>query len=1073
MNPTFWLENFFLALLRASWQASVLIVLVLLLRWSLRKTLPPEWRFWFWMLVLVRLALPVSLESPISIFNYSGLRVPSALHAPVPWSAPQAQPITAQAPDTQGAADVHTVMSEFPRIDAIVTPPPDLQPQKWTAVQPSMLFAIAWGLGVLALTMRVFWGHRRLVKLLRNSPECTNPRLIEILVGCVRELGLRCRPILIETEEVGGPAILGVLSPRLLLPQSAARALTNTQLRCVMMHELCHLRRRDVLLNWLATTIQILHWFNPLVWLASGRFRADRELACDARVLEYLRQEETSEYGNTIIRLMEGFAARSRIPGTVGISENLGHLKLRLAMIGRFARRPLGLALVAIFGVILLGIVTLTDAQAPGAPLAADTGSHLDLFLFQGCTSAPRPCPCDPPAAIKAAIEKASPTEMDSAGGAEKLKPKLEALRALTIQYPREVAVHLAYQTASLRYGYAVPNSSQSEYRALAEQHPEDALYQYLYGNSLQWSDRDMERRYLMAALQKDPAIPWPHLALSRLDEIARKPEDATGHLRTFLAACPCNLDAYSRLIRMEPAEQAAQDIPKLRQLLGQNPSASLSVYMSLWDTQFQITPILDYPKVRKEITGDLTELRKLNRVDDPGWWTVLEEGYKRAWDQKGSEWVRTERARQLQSTPYGFNAAYLKWMRDNPYPTRDASPDKLAVRRRALIDQTAAWVREWPDDVGAWTQRFGAVAYSAEATPEEADAAIAGLLRTIEKNPTAVPIMSNGQPNLTIASYYTQHTRHLDLVPGLIEKVMQKEDKALVSTSSEAQPWERDRWSAWCTLAEAYIGMKQPNQARGTLDQMKAYLVKQSTSPWVVYSATQYQVLQGHLAEVENRKAEALTLYQSALRERAKTGNEMVSITGVQPPNPVMDSAAKLWQELHRPDSGWQSFLAELQTMRTERQKSSAAKWQKVEIPLPDFRLTDAHGKVWQLADLKGKTTFVQIWAVWMSATNDNLKPVQELYDRVKNRRDVLFLSFNADQQTEQIEGFLKDRPYSFPIIPAYRYVQSLSPFTGWWQSWIIDSNGTMRAQLKGNVSLSNFVNNSLDQINQVAQSK
>ena len=175
----------------------------------------------------------------------------------------------------------------------------------------------------------------------------------------------------------------------------------------------------------------------------------------------------------------------------------------------------------------------------------------------------------------------------------------------------------------------------------------------------------------------------------------------------------------------------------------------------------------------------------------------------------------------------------------------------------------------------------------------------------------------------------------------------------------------------------------------------------------------------------------------------------------------------------MHRPASAWQSFDADLQTIHSERQKNTAAKWQSVETPLPDFRLTDAQGKVWQLSDLKGKTTFIQVWAVWSSRYNDNLKPVQELYDRLKDRNDVVFLSFNADQCVEQIEGFLKERNYAFPVIPAYRYVQSLSPFTGWWQSWIIDSSGTMRAQLKGNVSAAEFVSETLDQMNRVTQRK
>jgi beta-lactamase regulating signal transducer with metallopeptidase domain/predicted Zn-dependent protease len=943
---------------------------------------------------------------------------------------------------------------------------PARDPQKVRLLPLKAISAVAWFLGVLVLIFRVFLAHRRLAHRLRGCSPSTNPMLLGMLQICARELGLRRSPVLIETDAVCSPALFGMLSPKLLLPSSAAGALTRPQLRCVMLHELCHLRRRDVLLNWLATALQILHWFNPLVWLASGRFRADRELACDARALGHLEQDETREYGNTIIRLMEGFSAHARVPGVVGISENISHLKLRLAMIGRFARRPLGLALLAVSGAVLLGLVTLTDAQAPGARPAEQAGFHLDLFLFQGCTSAPRPCPGDPPAAVKAAIEKAAPTEMDSRGEPEKLRKKLADLRALTNQYPREVAVHLAYQTASLRMSIYVPDSSVSEYRVQAEQHPDDAFYQYLYGNALVWRDRAEARRYLMAALQKDPTFLWPHLALGRLDSMANKPEDAAGHVRTFLEKYPCNLDAYALLIRSEPAEQAAQDIPKMRQLLRQNPGAQFNYYRSIWDTQFEVTPVPEYPKVRKAISADLAELRSLNRVGDPAWWSVLEDGYQRAWDQKGLDWTRTERARQLQNTPYGFEAAYQKWMRDHPYPRGEASPDKLAARRRALLDQTSAWVREWPDDVGAWTQRFLTVANSPEAISAEADAAIEGLLRALEKKRSAAPLYTYSMPYLTVASYYTQHDRHLELVPGLIEKTVQAE-----KSSHGLNP--RTQWQGWSTLAEAYVGMKQFDKARATLDQMKAYLAKQDTASGVNYLATEVQFLQGRLAEAENRKAEALSLYQSVLRERAK-GDWLVSITpGGQPENPVMVRAAKLWQELSRPEPAWQSFVAGLQTIRSEQQKKNAAKWQSVETPLPNFRLTDAQGKTWQLSDLKGKITFIQIWAVWSSRYNDNLKPAQELYDRLKDRKDVVFLAFNADQSVEQIEGFLKERNYSFPIVPAYRYVQSLSPFTGWWQSWIIDSNGTMRAQLKGSVSGTDFVNEALDQINQVTQRK
>jgi beta-lactamase regulating signal transducer with metallopeptidase domain len=60
------------------------------------------------------------------------------------------------------------------------------------------------------------------------------------------------------------------------------RSFSTEELRFVFLHELAHVRRRDILMSWLMALLQVVHWFNPLVWFAFSRWRADRELACDA-----------------------------------------------------------------------------------------------------------------------------------------------------------------------------------------------------------------------------------------------------------------------------------------------------------------------------------------------------------------------------------------------------------------------------------------------------------------------------------------------------------------------------------------------------------------------------------------------------------------------------------------------------------------------------------------------------------------------------------------------------------------------------------------------------------------------
>jgi hypothetical protein len=158
-----------------------------------------------------------------------------------------------------------------------------------------------------------------------------------------------------------------------LLPVGLTRSFSQEELRYVFLHELSHIKRRDILTGWLMTALQILHWFNPLVWLAFHRMRVDRELACDALALSYAKEEENQPYGRTIIKLLEGFGCSTWAPSMAGTVENKNQMKERISMIAKFRKTSHGPALAGVL-FIALGLVTLTDAQTGGkssAPEAA------------------------------------------------------------------------------------------------------------------------------------------------------------------------------------------------------------------------------------------------------------------------------------------------------------------------------------------------------------------------------------------------------------------------------------------------------------------------------------------------------------------------------------------------------------------------------------------------------------------------------------------------------------------------------------------------------------------------------
>jgi hypothetical protein len=100
-----------------------------------------------------------------------------------------------------------------------------------------------------------------------------------------------------------GPAVLGVLRPRIALPRDFESAFDAREQRLMLLHEQVHLRRRDNLWNLLASALLVLHWFNPIAWWAARCLRTDQELACDAAVLRCESPDVLAVYAGALLKV--------------------------------------------------------------------------------------------------------------------------------------------------------------------------------------------------------------------------------------------------------------------------------------------------------------------------------------------------------------------------------------------------------------------------------------------------------------------------------------------------------------------------------------------------------------------------------------------------------------------------------------------------------------------------------------------------------------------------------------------------------------------------------------------------
>ena len=202
------LEHVFGWLVQASWQASVLVALVLLIQWAFRTRLNSRWTHALWLLVIARLILPALPESALSLFQF----------------APPPPPIVVQSVTEPIFAPVTPVFA-----DNLPAPPPTVAPPYpfsiWT------LLALIWltgALGLLALTWQV---NRRFGRHVRNAPPIDDPVLLQISSAAQEELGLHRSLRLIESAHVQGPAIMGLIHPTLILPQNVRAKFTDAELR--------------------------------------------------------------------------------------------------------------------------------------------------------------------------------------------------------------------------------------------------------------------------------------------------------------------------------------------------------------------------------------------------------------------------------------------------------------------------------------------------------------------------------------------------------------------------------------------------------------------------------------------------------------------------------------------------------------------------------------------------------------------------------------------------------------------------------------------------------------------------
>ena len=233
-------------------------------------------RHFFWLIALTAsLALPVlSIVLPTwrVLPSWNGLIAPQATALETHFAVPPSSGLV----KSEIASTLSTTVPLALRIDKNVGAAPSIG--AWPAL------SLVWATGCAILLLRLCAARFILRRTFKRCSLATDDLIVQELQCARAQLGVRRTIVVLRDRAQTIPFVSGLLRPRLVLPDESSQW-SRIKMRSVLLHELAHVKRNDIAIQWLAQIVCAVHWFNPLVWFAAWRLRVERERACDDLVL--------------------------------------------------------------------------------------------------------------------------------------------------------------------------------------------------------------------------------------------------------------------------------------------------------------------------------------------------------------------------------------------------------------------------------------------------------------------------------------------------------------------------------------------------------------------------------------------------------------------------------------------------------------------------------------------------------------------------------------------------------------------------------------------------------------------
>lgn len=362
------MKELFNNIISVQFGASIAIAFLLLSRRTMKKHYVAKLRYWLWLIIALRLCLPVDIN--IQLNRTAPVNIPVRDYY-----------ISAQQPQIDGQ------MTEFEIITADQLNSRPMENTEYTQEIPPVISTVSITdiLYRIWLAVAVLLGFVSVISYILAKRDIMSTAFYDDnLTACMenlkKQMKISKQVKIAVCNYTGSPMLVGIFSPVIVLPNNEY---TATQLEMIIRHELTHLKRNDILYKFILHLVSCVYWFNPLTACMARLAGKDIEISCDEDIVKTGDKQFKAEYAQTIIRVIS--MQNNKLILATNFSQNAKTVKERFTNIFTNRKLKAGKSVIAVFMAVVVIATSLVGCSNRTSVFNASP--VLDNVSFEKCNN--------------------------------------------------------------------------------------------------------------------------------------------------------------------------------------------------------------------------------------------------------------------------------------------------------------------------------------------------------------------------------------------------------------------------------------------------------------------------------------------------------------------------------------------------------------------------------------------------------------------------------------------------------------------------------------------------------------